>query len=286
MKQIEFLNRGPTYVSPCQLHIQSESSTLSIDEILTKQLAPLRRQLTRVFTAYPVNLSRRMNFEQQIQQLFKESFHQPIPISIKERTLVEKQLLQSIQYQLKQQRLILRRTADDQNTYYLGSLDEFEQKTKQYMEDPICYTFIGMINKKFTEENHLNDILELIDCQLQILNEKKLINHDHLTQFSTSHRSNLKLPHLYFLPETNDDVHMCVQPRFSSYQYSPIQRLAQYLEPLIRSLFDNVCRSTTVLNSHDFNTKFSHYWIQQTDSKQRIQFATFKIHDLYSNISH
>ncbi|CAF1508582.1 unnamed protein product, partial [Rotaria magnacalcarata] len=85
-KQIEFLNRGPTYVSPCQLHIQSESSSLSIDEILTKQLAPLRRQLTRVFTNYPVNLSRRMNFEQQIQQLFKESFHQPpIPLSIKQR---------------------------------------------------------------------------------------------------------------------------------------------------------------------------------------------------------
>ncbi|CAF4517855.1 unnamed protein product, partial [Rotaria magnacalcarata] len=81
-----FLNRGPTYVSPCQLHIQSESSSLSIDEILTKQLAPLRRQLPRVFTNYPVNLSRRMNFEQQIQQLFKESFHQPpIPLSIKQR---------------------------------------------------------------------------------------------------------------------------------------------------------------------------------------------------------
>ncbi|CAF3589184.1 unnamed protein product [Rotaria socialis] len=90
-KQIEFLNRGPAYVSPCQLHIQSESSSLSIDEILTKQMAPLRRHLTRVFTNYPVNLSRRMNFEQQIQQLFKESFHQPsIPVSIKERVLAEK----------------------------------------------------------------------------------------------------------------------------------------------------------------------------------------------------
>ncbi|CAM4837257.1 unnamed protein product, partial [Rotaria magnacalcarata] len=286
-KQIEFLNRGPTYVSPCQLHIQSESSSLSIDEILMKQLAPLRRQLTRVFTNYPVNLSRRMNFEQQIQQLFKESFHQPpIPISIKERVLIEKQLLQSIQYELKQHRLILRRTADDQNTYYLGQLDEFEQKTKEYMEDPIYYTFIGMINKKYTEQYHLNDILALIDSQLQVLNNKKLINHDYLNQFSTSHRSNLKLPHLYFLPETNDDVHMCVQPRFTSYQHSPVQRLAQYLEPLIRSLFDNICRSTTVLNSQDFDTKFFHYWMQQFHTKQGIQFATFKIHDLYSNISH
>ncbi|CAF3329341.1 unnamed protein product [Rotaria socialis] len=287
-KQIEFLNRGPTYVSPCQLHIQS-SSSLSIDEILIKQMAPLRRQLTRVFTNYPVNLSRRMNFEQQIQQLFKESFHQPsIPVSIKERVLAEKKILQSIQYQLKRQRLILRRTADDQNTYYLGQLDEFEKKTKEYMEDPIYYTFIGMITEKYTEQYHLNDILALIDSQLQVLNQKKLINHDHLSQFSTSHRSNLKLPYLYFLPETNDDdnVDICVQPRFSSYQHSPIQRLAQYLEPLIRSLFDNVCRSTTVLNSHDFYTKFFQYWMQQTDSTERIKFATFKIHDLYSNISH
>ncbi|CAF1051151.1 unnamed protein product, partial [Rotaria magnacalcarata] len=185
-----------------------------------------------------------MNFEQQIQQLFKESFHQPpIPLSIKQRTLAEKQFIQSIQYQLKRQRLI-------------------------------------------PEKDHLNDILALIDSQLQVLNNKKLINDDYLNQFSTSHRSNLKLPHLYFLPETNDDVHMCVQPRFSSYQHSPVQRLAQYLEPLIRSLFDNICRSTTVLNSQDFNTKFFHYWMQQSHTKQGIQFATFKIHDLYSNISH
>ncbi|CAF4937452.1 unnamed protein product, partial [Rotaria socialis] len=76
-EQRNFLNRGPTYVPPCQIHILSKSSLTTLAEILTKKMAPLRRDLTALFTKYPVDLSRRINFEKEIQQLFHESFLQP-----------------------------------------------------------------------------------------------------------------------------------------------------------------------------------------------------------------
>ncbi|CAF2056870.1 unnamed protein product [Rotaria magnacalcarata] len=286
IKQIEFLNRGPSYVSPCQIHILSQFTSLSIEDLLEKQLVPLQHELTRVFMKYPLLVTRRINFENQLIKIFHESFRQPIPIVCHERILHEKYLLQSIQYQLKHESLILRRTADNQNTYYLGQLKEFEQKSNDYIATSPCYLFVDTINKQRTKQDHLKEILQFIDTQLQILYDKHLINQDQLREFSTSKRSNFKLPHLYFLPELNDNVHMIVQPRFSSFQYSPIQYLVQYLEQLIQSLFNTICHSTIVWNGNDFHTKLNYFWMQQTHPKTNIHFATFKIHDLYTHIPH
>ena len=97
-QQIKFLNRGPTYVPPCQIHILSKSS-LTLAEIGTKQMALLRRDLMKLLMKYPVDLLRRMNFKKEIQQFFHESFVQTIPAMIEESTIYEKKLVQSIQYQ-------------------------------------------------------------------------------------------------------------------------------------------------------------------------------------------
>ena len=58
----------------------------------------LRQQLTKLFTKYKVDLSRRANFEKEIQQQFIRSFSRPIPTELEARSLDEKQLIQSIQY--------------------------------------------------------------------------------------------------------------------------------------------------------------------------------------------
>ncbi|CAF2830435.1 unnamed protein product [Rotaria sp. Silwood2] len=286
-EQVKFLNRGPTYVSPCHIHILSKSS-ITLAQIVTKQMAPLQRELTKLFTKYSVDLSRQMNFEKDIQQSFNDSFLRSMPDVLEERALYEKQLIQSIQYHLKKDQLILRRTADEMNTYYLGRFDEFNQKSDEYVENSTCYELIGTIDGTHTEQQQqLHEIIISINSQLEKLYQRKLINKDHLTKFSIDKRLNLKLPYLYFLPETNEDVHMSVQPRFSSYQHSPIQRLAQYLDQLLRPLFYHFSRSTTFLNSGDFMQKLQHYYTHTTNLfLPETHVATFKIHDLYAKISH
>jgi hypothetical protein len=200
-EQLKFLNRGPTYVSPCQMHLSS--STITLKEILTKQMAPLRHQLTKVFTKYKIDLARRWNFENDIQTQFINSFSLPVPTLLEERALYEKQLIRSIQYQLKYHHLFLRRTADDQNTYYLGSLDAFNDMANEYMENAIWYELHGMINENNTEQQQLKEIMESIDFVLEQLQQKKWITKDHLTKLQIGKKTNLHLPYLYFLPETH-----------------------------------------------------------------------------------
>ena len=57
-KQIQFLNRGSSYISPGQIHILTQFTSLNTNDMLQKQEAPLQRQLTRLFSKYPVDLSR------------------------------------------------------------------------------------------------------------------------------------------------------------------------------------------------------------------------------------
>ncbi|CAF2153587.1 unnamed protein product [Rotaria magnacalcarata] len=174
---MEFLHCGSSYVSPRQLHILSGSSS-TMNEILTKQMAPLQRELTRVFTKYPVDLSQ-------------------------ERILYEKQLIKSIRYQLNKGQLILRLTVDNYNTYYLGSLNEFQKKSDDFVQHSTSYEFI-----------------------------------------------------------------------------------AQYLDELLRPLFNNLSVSTRFLNSDDFIYKLRYFAIKLDSLLPKTQFVTFKIHDLYDNVTH
>ncbi|CAF1417810.1 unnamed protein product [Rotaria sordida] len=249
-------------------------------------MAPLQRELTKLFIKYPIDLSRQMHFENGIEQLFNESFLQPMPSVLEERTLYEKQLILSIRYQLNKDQLILRRTTDEMNTYYLGRLNEFNQKSNEYIQNSTCYELIETINEINTEQQQLEGIIQSIDLQLEILYQRKLIKEDHLIRLSIGKKTNINLPYLYFLPETNENVHMSVQPRLSSCQHCPIYTLATYLNQLLRPLFDNFSRSTTFLNGGDFIQKLQYYCIQLDLLLPKTYFATFKIHDLYTKISH
>ncbi|CAF1290998.1 unnamed protein product [Rotaria sordida] len=188
-EQVTFLNRGPTYVPPCQIHILSKSP-LILGQIVTKQMAPLQRELTKLFIKYPIDLTRQMHFENGIEQLFNESFLQPMPSVLEDRALYEKQLILSIRYQLNKDQLILRRTADDMNTYYLGQLNEFNQKSNEYIQNSTCYELIETINEINTEQQQLEGIIQSIDLQLEILYQRKLIKEDHLIRL----RGPLNLP--------------------------------------------------------------------------------------------
>ncbi len=77
-------------------------------------------------------------------RLFNKSFSLRISSKIQERSIYEQQLVQSIHFQL------LRKNDDNYNTYYLGNLNEFNQKTNEYMEK--CQLYLNekrIATKKF-----------------------------------------------------------------------------------------------------------------------------------------
>ena len=214
-QQYSFLNRGPTYVSPGQIHLSVSLTTL--DQILTQQLAPLQKELNKLFSKYKTDLSRRMNFETELQQEFYQAFSISIPSTVQKRLLYEQRIIHSIQYQLKYDRLILRRTADDLNSFYLGQADEFYRLSNEYMENSLCYEQIGSIDTHDTEQHYLNSISQSIDSQLQQFYQKKLITKDHLNKLQIhDKKSYMQLPHLYFLPEPHQ-VYLVFQFFFKNY---------------------------------------------------------------------
>ncbi|CAF4518424.1 unnamed protein product, partial [Rotaria sp. Silwood1] len=284
-EQIKFLNRGPTYVPPCQLHILTKSS-FTLAQLVTKEMVPLRRHLTKLFTKYSVDLSRQMNFEEEIQLAFNESFLAQMPPMLEHRALYEKQIIQSIRYSLNKDQLLLRRTADDKNTYYLGQLDEFQEKSNEYIENSNSYEFIAIIDENHTEEQQLKKIMQALDVEFDKLYQRKLIHKDYQMKFSISKKTNIKLPYVYFLPRKDQDDNVLVEPRFSSFKTSPIYALANYLDEILRPLFENYSSSTTSLNGGDFMQKLDYYSTQQNFLKPQTNFATFKIHNLSMNVSH
>ncbi|CAF4434812.1 unnamed protein product, partial [Rotaria magnacalcarata] len=109
-KELQLLNRGPSYVPPGQISISSSGQ--SVDDIIKKKYASLKHQLSCLFSKYHINIVLSMEIEQKISDQFTDLFSVPIPSNLQQRALYEKHLLQSIRYSLNANNLILRRTAD------------------------------------------------------------------------------------------------------------------------------------------------------------------------------
>jgi hypothetical protein len=123
-QQLQLLNRGPTYVPPCQIHVLSSSSLL--DDILKKQYAPLKHQLAYLFNKYEINDALQFTIQHDVYDLFTKCFSMSLPPDIHKRAQDEQTLIQTIRLLLKNSNLILRRTADNMNTFYLGNNQDFD----------------------------------------------------------------------------------------------------------------------------------------------------------------
>ncbi|CAF4070474.1 unnamed protein product [Adineta steineri] len=264
----------------------SINQTNNIDRILFKQMAPLCRQLTKVFNKYPVDPSRKMQFEKEIEQLFQKFFSIPILSVVEQRSIYEQQLLRSIQLKLKKEQLILQRTSDNNNTYYLGNRMEFNEKTNEYMKNANYFELIGSIDHNNTEQKYLDEIIESIELVLQELYQKKCFNEKNLLQILPNKQTIIHFPYLYFLPDIHSNHTMAVQARISSCNQCPIEALASFLYQLLRPLFENYSQSTTLNNSGDFIRKFEQYCMQSDCLLPHTKFITFEIHNLHKRVSY
>ena len=201
-KQLELLNRGPTYVMPCQLF--SASSPSSMDETTKALYGPLKLQLTRLFAKHQVNIALSMNIHTKLLDQFNDAFSKPIPVDLGQRASDAKKVIQSIIQSLQQRQphLILRRTADNMNTFYLGDRKEFEEKANKFVTKTNIFEFQLLINEKRYGTEWQMDVYRMIESMNYILrriHEKKGID-DQLLHRLTVDPSTIKLPYLYFLP--------------------------------------------------------------------------------------
>ena len=282
-EQVQFLNRGPTYVIPCQMHLLSTASTLN--QVLTNQVIPLRRQLTKLFKQYPMDLQRQNAFRRDMEREFVKAFTLPIPTALEKRVFHEKQVIESIRYQLQKDNLILRRTCDEYNTYYLSDRIEFQAKCLEYMEDHTqCFFKIYDMDENISEAQHLTEMTKSINSALNQLELKYIIGMEHLNKFRIRDSTPLQLPYLYFLPEPN--LELSVQPRFSTWNNSPIYPLATFLNQILRPLFDKYMEDTRLIDGTDFIEKLQHFTLNKRSFTTDTRFVIYELHHLFLRITH
>jgi len=153
-QQLQLLNRGPTYVS---------SASSSLDVILKKQYAPLKHQLAYLFNKYAINVALQFTIQHDVYDLFTKSFSMSLPTDIHKRAQDEQTLIHQIRSILKNNHLILRRTADNMDTFYLGKNQDFERQADEYITKTNHYKVYFNINEETNQQAFRSEMNKLID---------------------------------------------------------------------------------------------------------------------------
>ncbi|CAF1279138.1 unnamed protein product [Rotaria sordida] len=284
-KQLQLLSRGPSYVPPCLMYILFSNE--SMDDIVKKQLAPLKHQLMNLFEKYNINLPLQMEIHDKTYQEFKNLFSKPIPSNLYQRALYEKNLIQSIQSTLKKNNLILRRTANNMNTFYVGNIADFEKKADRYLTRSEDYEVLINITDETNEKTLDLSIKEMIDSMNSLL--EKLKTHkaikDDLYKQLIADPNKIKLPHLYFLPNISNENDISLVPIITS-RFSATWKIGKYLNQLLQPFTDKILHSTTFVDEIDFIRKLNHYVNTEHRLRPTTLFCTIKITNFYTLDEH
>lgn len=256
---------------------------LSSDQIISTQIKPLQRQLNVFFNEYTISINAKAGFLTDFKRLFNELFSVRLPVSVEQRAHSERQLVLSIRQKLKRDQLVLRRTTDQMNIFYLTNAHDFKRQSSDCFNRITSYERIANIADSNSLQAQLNEICKSIDTVLLQLRRQGRIQENQLMKMSVK-RANIALPHLYFLPESGQHDLLKLCPTISSCRRCPIQPLASYLDNLLRPLYENHRQTMMVMNGMDFIGKLARF--NEYSLLPRTQFSTFKIIDVYMRVSH
>ncbi|CAF3740877.1 unnamed protein product [Rotaria sp. Silwood1] len=285
-QQLQLLSRGPIYVPICQTYISD--SNQSMHDIVKKQFAPLNYQLAGLFSKHNIQFPLQTEFQQKIYQKFEELFSTPIPSSLNQRAYYERQLIQSIQNSLNKNNLILRRTANNMNTFYVGNMQDFEAKADKFMDRSEDYIVLFDLDEEFKQKpwyNSLNDMIESMNSSLEKLKTNISIKHNSYQQI-VADPTKVKLPYLYFLPNISKDNTNILLVPFIATDYSVTWNIGKYLNQLLRPIVDNILRATTFYDEADFIRKLNHYANIEHRLRSTTVLCTITISNFYALDTH
>lgn len=206
-QQLRLLQRGPTYILPYQLHLPAMFST--DDERLKKQYGPFHQRLVMLLSKYHVPLLQQENLKAELKKEFHTLFSattNTLPNQKQlQRAIYEDRMVRSIRSILQRHQLFIRRTANDQNTFYIGQQIDFDHATHQYMMTQIDYTIVHTVDR-----HNQQDVYQKLQNQYRQMNRtfETMMKEKHFTQEIYDRlRINvdrIHLGYLYFLPELSE----------------------------------------------------------------------------------
>lgn len=283
-QQIKLLNRGPTYIIPCQLQLLNSFQSTDTN-ILWKQYASFEQQLIHIKETkkYSINSEQFLSVQQKLKDEFQNTFLCSIPSSICQRAQYEQKLLESIQITLKSHHLLLRRTADHNNQFYLIEKKIFEEKCQQFMlkhKEDFEQLTVAHDQDKMAIDLKLKQKISRINSLLE-----NLFKHNHISKALYEklciQSDEIQLGYLYFLPEISHEYHqqdcLRVKPIFSmtnSLTWKLSNYLYQLLRPTARSIFEKM---KIIQNENEFIERFYHYSSIEHQLRPHTLFVGIKI---------
>ncbi|CAF4159579.1 unnamed protein product, partial [Rotaria sp. Silwood2] len=192
-----------------------------------------------------------------------------IPLIDQIRALRELKLVQSIRKKLKKYKLILRET-DKSGVLHIGRAIDYERKAAEYRQTTGAY-----------EELTSNPFDDIICTVTRLLNQLKSMKRISDWQRSKMNpvRKKTELAYMYFIPKPHKKA-TPLRPILNTI-HAATKQISQYLDKLIRPLFDRFVRQTTIVDGGDLLDQLQKY-IHKGFFKSTTLFITFDISNLYT----
>ncbi|CAF4210878.1 unnamed protein product, partial [Adineta steineri] len=290
-EQLKLLNRGPTYVPPCQSYVSLPSfeSPDSLIDRTKSQYKVLQHELNILFPKYNKNQLESANINKQIKDLYVNMFSTSLTSTIRQRAKYEKELVQSIRIYLKENNLILRRTTDQRNNFYLGNRKDFEDKANQYIMDTYDFEYCQDVDETNLRQTYkyLNEIVRSINSDIKkMFDSKKGKDNDPMKLHIDFDQ--IQLSYLYFLPDVSKRNDISLKAIIAGSSKSSIPpRLSQFLDELLRPITQRAIEPTTFINGIDFLKKLNLYINdKKNDFNSKTMLVTITIKNYHTMIPH
>ncbi|CAF1455023.1 unnamed protein product [Adineta steineri] len=290
-EQLKLLNRGPTYVPPCQSYVSLPSfeSPDSLIDRTKNQYKVLQHELNILFPKYNKNQLESANINKQIKDLYVNMFSTSLTSTIRQRAKYEKELVQSIRIYLKENNLILRRTTDQRNNFYLGNRKDFEDKANQYTMDTYDFEYCQDVDETNLRQTYkyLNEIVRSINSDIKkMFDSKKGKDNDPMKLHIDFDQ--IQLSYLYFLPDVSKRNDISLKAIITGSSKSSItSRLSQFLDELLRPITQRAIEPTTFINGIDFLQKLNLYINdKKNDFNSKTMLVTITIKNYHTMIPH
>jgi DNA-binding transcriptional regulator GbsR (MarR family) len=150
-----------------------------------------------------MNIVRSVNIQQQLRNQVNELYSAPLPPTMSERAMYEWKLVESIRHRLNKHHLILRRTADHMNTFYLTNTNDFDHHVTCHLMENDTYQVLIALNEDLYEEqlsHEFNQMIESINMALDTLKIRNALDQETVQRLHID-PTKVQIPYLYFLPD-------------------------------------------------------------------------------------
>ncbi|CAF4801074.1 unnamed protein product [Rotaria sp. Silwood1] len=270
--QLAYLSRGPSYIRPNPSVFYPEQT---VEKRIKKEHDDTMKKLTKYMSEItdlpkiPLTSSLYKLYSNQLRSCLNQSYMTIIPLIDQIRALRELKMVQSIRKKLKKYKLILRET-DKSGVLHIGAASDYERKAAEYRQTTGAYEELT--------SNPYNDIICTVTHLLNQLQSSKRIFEWQRKKLMPI-RKTTELAYMYFIPKPHKKG-TPLRPILNTI-HAATKKISQFLDKLIRPLFDRFVRQTTFVDGADLLDQLQKY-IQKGYFNSSTLFITFDITNLYT----